>query len=106
MKNMFITKLLLFLILILGLAIRYFQPSIFDFFIYWWVLILIILIGKIFHLRSLFYLTVAFISFFISGLFVSLGLKEIAESVMRISFIGWLAGLFLSSKEYNKLKKN
>ncbi len=101
---LFINRLLLVLVLIFGLVIHYFQPTIFDYFVYWWILILILIIGLIFNFKSLSYLTLAFVLFFLSGLSTVIGLLDVAEIFMRLSFIGWMIGLTKSLVEYRNSK--
>ncbi|MBI2596944.1 hypothetical protein HYW41_02195 [Candidatus Daviesbacteria bacterium] len=95
-----IFKLTLFIILVSSLIVRNYQSTIFDQLFYWWILLLMIFIGLTLHFKSIFYLSSAFILFFISAILTVVGSKEIAEGVMRISLIGWLIGLIQSVVEY------
>lgn len=98
-------KLVLFIIiLVIGLVVRNFQPNLFQYFVYWWVLVLIVLIGLSLRLKSQFYLLGAFALFFISALFTVVGSKETGEMIMRVSLIGWVIGLTQSLVEYKKSK--
>lgn len=90
----------IFIILVTGLAIGIYQPNLFGYFIYWWVLVLIVLVGLSYHLKSRSYLSVSFAMFFLSALFTVIGLKETAETIMRLSFIGWIVGWFHAILEY------
>lgn len=69
------------------------------------MLILIVLIGMIFHFKSLFYLTAGFILFFVSALFTVIGIRELGEIIMRLSLIGWLIGLAHALVEYKSIKE-
>lgn len=98
-------NLALFIItLVIGLVVRSFQPNFFDFFVYWWVLALFVLMGLSLRLKSQFYLVGFFALFFISALFTVVGLKQAGEVIMRVSFIGWAIGLIQSLVEYKKSK--
>lgn len=58
----------------------------------------------IFKKESNFALIPAFILFLVSAFFSVLNLVDIAEQIMRISFIGWIVGIVFSLTEYKKLK--
>ena len=46
----------------------------------------------------------AFLLFLVSAFFTVLNLSDIAEQIMRISFIGWLIGIVGVLIEYKKFK--
>ncbi len=96
----FILKLTPVAILIIGLIVKDFLPNIFKLFVYWWLLVLMVFIGFILHFKSIAYFSVAFILFFVSAMLTTIGLREIAEVMMRISFIGLIIGLIQSVVEY------
>lgn len=99
--GLLIFKSLLFIsVLVTGLIIRKYQPNIFDFFAYWWLLILIVFLGLNLHFKSKIYLFAAFILFFASAVVTVNGFKEVGELIMRISFIGWIVGIVQSAIEY------
>ena len=71
-------------------------------YLYW-----LILIGWIFailklNFQSFVSLSVAFILFVFSAMMVILDFKELGETIMRISFIGWLVGLSQALIEYKR----
>ena len=100
-------QIILFIVLIIGAGLLiksiFFNallPSFFYSFFYWWLLVFIIFLGLILHFKSIAYLSAAFILFFISAVLTTVGLREIAEIVMRISIMGWIIGLVQSAIEY------
>lgn len=69
-------------------------------FLYFWILfgwIFLILVHK---LKSRFTLAIAFILFSISALLTTVNLQIFAETIMRISLIGWMMGLIQALFEY------
>ena len=44
----------------------------------------------------------AFVLFIIAAVLTVFGLRSLAEPIMRISFIGWLIGIFKALMEYKK----
>lgn len=70
--------------------------------IYWWILIFTIFIIWNFKLGSGFILWVSFSVFMLSALFVIIGLRSIGETLMRVSFLGWVIGLIQSMVEYKR----
>lgn len=48
----------------------------------------------------------AFLLFLVSAFFTVLNLSDIAEQIMRISFIGWLIGIVGALIEYKKTLVN
>lgn len=70
--------------------------------IYWWILVFTIFMIWNFKLGSGFILWVAFLIFMLSALFVSIGLRSVGETLMRVSFLGWIIGLVQSAVEYKR----
>lgn len=70
--------------------------------IYWIILICWILAIKIFKRDSNFALLPAFILFLIAASLTVLGLRNLAEPIMRVSLIGWIIGIFHALIEYKK----
>ena len=71
---------------------------------YWWILVFTISIIWKFQVGSGFILWTSFLIFLLSALLVSGGLQNLAETFMRISFLGWIIGLIQSFVEYKNLK--
>lgn len=72
---------------------------------YWAILIIWILIIKVLRWDSGVSLKIAFVLFLISAALTVLTLSSVAETVMRVSFIGWLIGIFQALIEYIKQPK-
>lgn len=73
-------------------------------FVYWWLFTSVIFLVWSFKVDSEFVLWVSFLIFFLSALLFLVGLKGMAETFMRISFLGWMIGLIKSLTEYKNLK--
>jgi hypothetical protein len=73
--------------------------------IYWIILIVWSIVAKVSKKDSGATLKVAFVLFLVSALLTILNIKDLAETVMRVSFIGWLIGLFQALREYIKQNK-
>ena len=97
---------ILILVIALGIIVIPFFGFIFSFWqlTYWWLLIFTISIIWNFKLGSGFILWISFLIFLLSALLFSVGLKTIAETFIRISFLGWIIGLIQSFVEYKNLK--
>lgn len=67
--------------------------------IYWIILAGSIISLIFFKKRASFYLYLAFYTFIVGAVLRVVGINDIAEAIMRISFIGWLVGIGLSFKE-------
>lgn len=72
--------------------------------IYWMILVGWLFSIWNFKLRSSFSLKIAFALFVVAVLFTTLGLVSVGEPMMRVSFIGWMAGVVQAFIEYNKGK--
>lgn len=70
--------------------------------IYWLILILWIVAVRIFKKKSGSTLKLAFGLFIIAATLTVFGLRNLAEPVMRVSFIGWIIGLIQALIEYKK----
>lgn len=70
--------------------------------IYWWILVFTIFMIWNFKFGSGFILWVSFSIFILSALFTSIGLRSIGETLMRVSFLGWIIGLIQSMAEYKR----
>lgn len=68
--------------------------------VYWWVLLLGVWLIWTFRLDARFPLLIALALLVLSALMVSIGLREIGETVLRLSLLGWLIGLVQSALEY------
>ncbi len=68
---------------------------------YWLVLISIIVTMFFFKRDAKFYLLSAFYIFCSGVILRVIGLNEISEILMRLSFILWIIGLFKAFKELN-----
>lgn len=70
--------------------------------LYW--LILFLWVGGIFYLKkdSRFALYPAFVLFIVSAVLTVIGFRNVAEPIMRVSFIGWLIGIFMALIEYKR----
>lgn len=68
--------------------------------IYWWVLFGWLGLIYWFKWGSSASLTPAFILFIIAALLTTVGLRGIGETVVRISFIGWMVGIVQALVEY------
>lgn len=73
-------------------------------FIYLVIITLWILGIVIFKKHSNFALTPAFFLFLVSAFFAVFNLGNIAEQIMRISFIGWIIGISFALIEYKRFK--
>lgn len=71
-------------------------------FIYLVIIIFWILGIIIFKKDSNYALIPAFSLFLVSAFFAVFNLMDIAEQIMRISFIGWIIGIFHALIEYKK----
>lgn len=69
---------------------------------YWWILVFTIFMIWNFKLGSGFMLWSALLIFILSALLVSIGLRSVGETLMRISFLGWIIGLIQSMVEYKR----
>lgn len=67
--------------------------------IYWVILAGLIISSIFFKKRASFYLWIGFYIFLTGAVLKIIGINNVAEIMMRISFIGWLVGLGLSFKE-------
>ena len=92
----------LILVITAGLIGVLLLGSFFSFwsFAYWWLLVLTVSIIWIFKVDSGFILWASFLIFLLAALLVSVGLRNLAETFMRISFLGWIIGLIQSFVEY------
>jgi len=73
-------------------------------FIYLVIIILWIFVIKIFKKNSNYALIPAFLFFLISVFFTVFNLIDIAEQIMRVSFIGWIIGIFHALIEYKRVQ--
>lgn len=71
-------------------------------FIYLVIIIFWILGIIIYKKNSSYALIPAFCLFLVSAFFAVLNLMDVAEQIMRISFIGWVIGMFHALIEYKK----
>lgn len=69
--------------------------------IYWFILILIILFQWNQKKDNIFYLKLAFYIFLSGAAIRIIGLSEVAEFFIRISFIFWIVGLAISIRKFN-----
>jgi len=74
--------------------------------VYWYILLSWIAIIWFSKKTSNFAFYPAFILFLISAVLTVVGLRSLAEPIMRVSFIGWLIGIFKALIEYKKLTKS
>lgn len=75
--------------------------------IFYLLLILgVVLMWWIFKLASSLTLSGAFAIFVIAALFSIFGEKEVSETLMRVSFVGWLVGLGQALIESKKIKEH
>lgn len=51
-------------------------------------------------------LKIAFILFIVAAVLTVFSLQNLAEPIMRVSFIGWLIGIFGALIEYRKLNSS
>lgn len=72
---------------------------------YWTILIVWIIGIRISKKDSGITLKIAFILFSIAAILTVFNLRYIAELIMRVSFIGWLIGIFHALIEYIKQTK-
>lgn len=68
---------------------------------YWLFLISVIVTMFFFKKDSRFYLITAFYIFCTGAIMRVIGLNEISEILMRLSYILWILGLFRAFKELN-----
>lgn len=73
-----------------------------QFLLFWWVFIGWIFLTYFFKLKSRLAFAVAFILFLIAALLTTINLQSFAETIMRISFIGWIIGFVQALIEYKK----
>lgn len=73
--------------------------------VYWFILISWIILIRVSKKDSGITLKIAFILFFIAAVLTVFNLRLIAEPIMRVSFIGWLIGLFHALIEHIKQPK-
>lgn len=73
--------------------------------VYWFILFAWVAVMWFSKKTSNFALYPAFVLFLISAVLTVIGLRSLAEPVMRISFIGWLIGIFKALIEYKKSSK-
>lgn len=102
-----IISMTLFGLLVLQIWITYSGlSSMHSALMYWPILfgwILLILIHK---LKSNISLVFAFVFFALAAFATTFGFENIAESFMKISFIGWLVGIAQALVEYKKHETN
>lgn len=72
--------------------------------IYWAVLIIWIIVIKVQKKDSGVSLKIAFVLFVLASILTILNLRNLAEPVMRVSFIGWIIGIVHALVEYKKAK--
>lgn len=98
-------KILVFiLVLIIGLLIislLKFNLSVGSL-VYWWIMIFYIFMIWQFRLDSKVAFWAALSLFILSALLTSIGLRDVGEAVMRVSFLGWIIGLIQSMVEYKR----
>ena len=70
--------------------------------VYWLILIAWIVSIRVFKKDSDITLKIALVLFTIAAILTILNLRSIAEPIMRVSFIGWLIGIFQALIEYIK----
>lgn len=71
------------------------------------VIFIIWVLGIIFFKKhSAYALVPAFLLFLVSAFFTVFNLSVIAEPIMRVSFIGWIIGVFGALIEYKKFKES
>lgn len=70
--------------------------------IYWVILIFWVLILLVLKKDSSISLKIALTLFLLAAVLTVFNLQNLAEPVMRISFIGWLIGIFQALIEYKK----
>lgn len=73
--------------------------------VYWLIFIIWISIILFSKKDSTFAFYPAFILFLLAAVLTVFNLRSIAEPIMRISFIGWLIGIFKALIEYRNLNK-
>lgn len=69
---------------------------------FWWILIGWIFLIYSFKFKSKPIFAISFILFLFSALLTTINLQSFAETIMRISFIGWIIGLVRALIEYKK----
>lgn len=73
--------------------------------VYWVILFVWIASIKILKKDSEITLKIAFILFILAAILTIVNLRNIAEPIMRVSFIGWMIGIFHALIEYIKQSK-
>lgn len=71
---------------------------------YWGILIIWIIAIKSFKKDSGVSLKIAFVLFSVAAILTIFNLRDIAEPIMRVSFIGWIIGIFQALREYIRTK--
>lgn len=74
----------------------------FESLIYWWLLVGWVFLIINFKWGSSASLIPVFLLFILGAFFATVGFREVAETTMRISFIGWLVGIVQALVEYKK----
>lgn len=70
---------------------------------YYWLIFLVWTLYAFFIKKdSLHHLLIAFGLFIVSSLLETVTLHQIAEPIMRVSFLGWLIGVIVALKEYKQ----
>lgn len=70
--------------------------------IYWFSLVGWVFLIRNFKLRSSFSFKIGFVFFVLAAVFATFGFRIIAETIMRVSFIGFLIAIAQSLIEYKK----
>lgn len=73
--------------------------------VYWLILIAWIIVIKILKIDSGKSLLTAFILFILAATMTVFNLRDWAEPIMRVSFIGWIIGIYQALREYIKQSK-
>ena len=73
--------------------------------IYWIILIIWIIAIFIFKKDSGLTLKIALALFLVAAVLTVFNLRDLAEPIMRVSFIGWIIGIFQALREYIKQAK-
>lgn len=68
--------------------------------VYWLILFIFILIIWIMKKNSGFALSIAFTLFILAAILTVFNLRNLAETFMRLSLIGWLIGILQALLEY------
>lgn len=111
-KTIKLTFVIFYLVVFVGLSVLQIWTKLselgvsFESLIYWWLLIgwvFLIINSKWGSSASL---IPAFFLFILGAGVAIIGLKGVAESIMRVSFIGWLVGITQALIEYRKMAKD